>query len=338
MTLTAGLRKSCWPGFLRNNRMELSTAAYILPAAFILDLVLGDPPRLPHPIRWLGRAITTGEPFFRNLKLKLSLSGAIFALCLITGTWTLTFILVKTAQCIHPLVRAGAEILILYYCISIRSLESSAMAVFEALTQSRLDDARAKVARIVGRDVENLNFDEVSRATVETVGENLVDGVISPLFYAAMGGAPLAMAYKMINTLDSMIGYKNDKYRDFGKIAARIDDIANFIPARMSILVISLAAKILTGHGSRTFQTALTEGANHTSPNAGYSEAAFAGALGIRLGGPNYYHGRLVSKPYLGIPLNPIHRNHIKEACDLMILSSLIWMVMLAVILYFFHF
>ncbi len=315
--------------------MELSTAKYIIPAAFILDLVLGDPTLLPHPIRWLGRIITAGEPFFRNLRVKLSISGALFAISLIAGTWTLTFVLIKTAQYIHPLVKAGAEILILYYCISIRSLESSAMAVFRALTQTRLHDAKAKVALIVGRDVENLNPDEISRATVETVGENLVDGVISPLFYAAIGGAPLAMAYKMINTLDSMIGYKNDKYRDVGKVAARIDDIANFIPARFSVPVISLAAQIIDGKGARTFQTALTEGANHTSPNAGYSEAAFAGTLGVRLGGPNYYHGRLVSKPYLGIPFNQINRNHIKKACDLMMLSALIWMCVLVITLYF---
>jgi adenosylcobinamide-phosphate synthase len=315
--------------------MELSTAGYIIPAAFILDLVLGDPTRLPHPIRWFGRAIILGEPFFRKLKLKLSVSGALFAVSFIAGTWTLTFVLIKTAQYIHPLVKAGVEILIIYYCISIRSLESSAMAVFRALTQTRLDDARAKVALIVGRDVENLNPEEISRATVETVGENLVDGVISPLFYAAMGGAPLALAYKMINTLDSMIGYKNDKYRDFGKVAARIDDIANFIPARLSIPVISLAAQTVAGKGARTFQTALTEGANHPSPNAGYSEAAFAGALGVRLGGPNYYHGSLVTKPYLGIPFNPINRNHIKKACDLMMLSALIGLCVSVITLYF---
>jgi adenosylcobinamide-phosphate synthase len=318
--------------------MELSTAWYIIPAAFILDLVLGDPTRLPHPIRWLGRAITVGEPIFRNLRLKLSVSGAIFAISLIAGTWTLTFVLIKTAQYIHPLVKACVEILIIYYCISICSLESSAIAVFRALTQTRLDDAKAKVALIVGRDVEHLDEDGISRATVETVGENLVDGVISPLFYAAIGGAPLAMAYKMINTLDSMIGYKNDKYRDFGKVAARIDDIANFIPARLSIPFISLAAQIVDGKGVRTFQTALSEGANHTSPNAGYSEAAFAGALGVRLGGPSYYHGRLVSKPFLGIAFNPINRNHIKKACDLMLLSALIWMVVLVGILYLLSF
>ncbi|MGD2030256.1 MAG: adenosylcobinamide-phosphate synthase CbiB [Desulfobacterales bacterium] len=314
--------------------MELSNTGYILTAAFILDLVLGDPIRLPHPIRWFGRAITAGEPFFRNLHFSLSISGALFAVSLIAGTWTLTFLLIKAAQFLHPVVKTGIEILIIYYCVSIRSLETSAMAVFRALTQPRLNDARAKVAHIVGRDVEILMPEEISRATVETVGENLVDGVISPLFYAAIGGAPLAMAYKMINTLDSMIGYKNDKYRDFGKVAARIDDIANFIPARFSIPVISLASQIINGKGARTFQTALAEGANHPSPNAGYSEAAFAGALGIRLGGPNYYHGRLVPKPYLGIPFNPITRNDIKKACDLMMLSALIWLCVLVITLY----
>ena len=318
--------------------MELPISWYIIFAAFILDFVLGDPTHLPHPIRWLGRAITVGEPFFRKLRLKLSVSGALFAISLIAGTWTLTFVLMKTAQYLHPLVKAGVEILLIYYCISIRSLESSAIAVFRALTHPRLDDARAKVALIVGRDVEHLNEDGISRATVETVGENLVDGVISPLFYAAIGGAPLAMAYKMINTLDSMIGYKNDKYRDFGKLAARIDDVANFIPARLSIPVISLAAQIIDGKGVRTFQTAISEGSHHTSPNAGYSEAAFAGALGVRLGGPGYYDGRLVSKPFLGIPFNPIHPNHIKKACDLMMLSALIWMVVLVGILYFLSF
>jgi adenosylcobinamide-phosphate synthase len=153
-----------------------------------------------------------------------------------------------------------------------------------------------------------------------------------------MGGAPLAMAYKMINTLDSMIGYKNDKYRDFGHVAARSDDIFNFIPARFSIPIICLAAQIINGKGVRSFQTAFTEGANHTSPNAGYSEAAFAGALGVRLGGPNYYHGRLVAKPYLGIPFNPINRNHIKKACDLMMLSALIWLVVVVGILYLLSF
>jgi len=210
----------------------------------------------------------------------------------------------------------------------VTSLASAAVAVYTALTQNRLQDAKTSIARIVGRDVENFTEKDISRAAVETIGENLVDGVISPLFYAAIGGAPLAMAYKMINTLDSMVGYKNETYRDFGKAAAKIDDAANFIPARLSIPVIAIAAQILCGKGSRSFKTAVDEGGSHSSPNAGYPEAAFAGSLGVKLGGPSTYQGKRVSKPYIGILFGETAPGHIPRACDLMILSSLLWLLM----------
>ena len=226
--------------------------------------------------------------------------------------------------------------MLIYYCISARSLEKSAIEVYDSLIQNRIQDAKAKVALIVGRDVAKLNENGIARATVETVAENLVDGVISPLFFAAIGGAPLAMAYKMVNTLDSMIGYKSQTYQHFGKAAARIDDVANFIPARLAIPIISIAAQILAGRGSQASKTAITEGANHSSPNAGYPEAAFAGALAVRLGGPNYYQGQLVSKPYIGIRFGGIKKKYIRKACDLMLLSVLIWMfVLLSVVCFF---
>ena len=161
------------------------------------------------------------------------------------------------------------------------------------------------------------------------MAENLVDGVIAPLFFAAIGGAPLALAYKMTNTLDSMVGYKNEKYLLFGKVSARMDDIANYIPARLAVPVIALASGILTGKGSRAYQTAKTEGRHHTSPNAGYSEAAFAGAFGIKLGGPNYYHGKLVEKPYIGAEFGNVSPIHIKKSCDLMMLSAFLMLVFL---------
>ncbi len=298
---------------------------YILPAALILDLILGDPIFLPHPIRWMGKAITFFEPLFRKLCVRLSFSGALFSVFLIAGTWGISFVLVNVANTIHPVLKAGIEILLIYYCISIRSLEKSAMDVFRSLKLNRLTDAKEKVALIVGRDVEKLTQRGVTRAAVETVSENLVDGVISPLFFAALGGAPLAMAYKMVNTLDSMVGYKNETYEHFGKASARIDDIANFIPARLSVLVISFAAQILSGRGSNSLKTAMKEGANHSSPNAGYPEAAFAGALEVKLGGPNYYHGNLVPKPYIGMRFGDVSLGHIKKACNLMIFSSLLW-------------
>ncbi len=313
--------------------MELFTSCYIFFAAFLLDFVLGDPQSFPHPIRWMGRAISAFEPYFRNLPFKLSFSGMLFAVFLIICTWALTFLLITTAQIINPLLKLIIEILIVYYAISAKSLKKAAMEVYWLLMQNRLEDAKEKVSFIVGRDIEKLTDGEVAQAAVETVAENLVDGVISPLFFAAIGGPPLAMAYKMVNTLDSMIGYKNEKYKDFGKVAAKIDDVANFIPARISIPVISWAAQILSGKGSRAFKTAVKEGANHTSPNAGYPEAAFAGALGVKLNGPNYYNGQLVSKPYIGVRFGEVNLTDIKKSCDLMILSSSLWLGILCAII-----
>jgi len=298
---------------------------YIIPAAFILDLIFGDPESMPHPVRWMGRSISVLEPRFRKFNVRLKTSGAILSIFLILMTWCLTLILVLSAQIIHPVLRTCIEILIIYYCISVRSLEKSAMEVYRLLNHGELGTAKKKLAFIVGRDVKKLSEQGVAMAAVETVAENLVDGVISPLFFAAIGGAPLAMAYKMVNTLDSMIGYKNEKYRDFGKAAAKIDDAVNFISARLSIPVISLAVQILSGRGRGAFKTAIKEGSKHTSPNAGYPEAAFAGGLGIKIGGPNYYGGQLVPKPYIGERLGKAKIEHIRKACDIMMLSSLLW-------------
>ena len=309
--------------------MDFIISWYILPAAFILDLILGDPLFLPHPVRWMGRAIETMEPRFRNLPVRETTAGLIFSLSLIGGTWSLVFALVILAGAIHPLFGVGIEILIIYYSISVRCLVKSAMDVHRSLTQKNLNEAKKKVAQIVGRDVEPLSAQGVAQATVETVAENLVDGVISPLFFAAIGGAPLAAAYKMVNTLDSMVGYKNEEYQQFGKASARIDDIANFIPARLSVLVVALASRILAGKGSLALRTAMEEGAHHSSPNAGFPEAAFAGSLGVKLGGAHYYQGHLVHKPQIGIKFGTVSINHIKKACDLMILSAVIWLLIL---------
>jgi adenosylcobinamide-phosphate synthase len=318
------------------NKMEFSIALYALPAAFLLDLVLGDPESLPHPIRWMGKSITFMEPIFRRLPTGPAISGAFLSISLIAATWALTSLMIQATDMIHPFAGDALEILIIYYAVSARSLEDSAMGVHRSLQQSRLQEAKARVAMIIGRDVAELNEDGIARGTVETVGENLVDGVVSPLLYAAIGGAPLAMAYKMVNTLDSMIGYKNDTYRHFGKVAARIDDVANFIPARLAVAVIAIAAQILNHRGRSSWKTAMDEGANHSSPNAGYPEAAFAGALSVKLNGPNYYGGRLVIKPYIGLRFGQAKPIHIKRACDLMMLSALIWLGILWVIMIIF--
>jgi len=318
--------------------MEFTMALYALPAAFLLDLVLGDPESLPHPIRWMGKSITFMEPIFRRLPTGPAISGAFLSISLIAATWVLTSLVIQASELIHPLAGDALEILIIYYAVSARSLEDSALEVHRSLQQNRLQEAKARVAMIVGRDVADLNEDGIVRATVETVGENLVDGVVSPLFYAAIGGAPLAMAYKMINTLDSMIGYKNDTYRHFGKIAAKIDDVANFIPARLAVAVIAIAAQVFIRRGRHTWKTAMADGANHSSPNAGFPEAAFAGALSVQLGGPGYYEGQLVNKPYIGLRFGQTKPIHIKRACDLMMLSALIWLGILWSVMFIFRF
>jgi len=302
---------------------------YILPAAFALDFLLGDPRILPHPVRWMGRAIELLEPPFRRIPLKLSLNGVLFAAVLITGTWLLAFLSLAAVQLVHPLLKVMLEIILIYYCIAASSLDSAAREVRQCLDRQNIQAAREKVAMIVGRDITRYNQTGLARATVETVAENLVDGVTAPLFFAAIGGAPLALAYKMTNTLDSMVGYKNQTYRQFGQMSARIDDVFNWLPARLTVPVIALATQILSGCGKRSLKTAVCEGANHASPNAGYAEAAFAGALAVKLNGPNYYHGQLVDKPYIGVRFGKTSPDHIKKACDLMLLSAALWLIFL---------
>jgi adenosylcobinamide-phosphate synthase len=304
--------------------MDWLSAWMVLPAAVALDLLLGDPPGRPHPIRWMGNAIACFEPRFRRLPLPPVVSGALFAGGLVLLTWLAGYLLVNAAGVIHPGVETVVEVVLLYYCLAIRSLDSEARAVAKALRVG-LDAARERIARIVGRDVRKLDETGIRRAAVETVAENLVDGIVSPIFYAVLGGAPLCLAFKMVSTLDSMVGYKNEAYIHFGKAGARLDDLANFIPARLSVPLIAAAAWLLSGKGRQALQTGIREGKHHSSPNAGYPEAAFAGALNVRLGGPNYYHDRRVEKPYIGDRFGDTGSGDISKACDLMVVVSLLW-------------
>ncbi len=300
----------------------------VLPAAFLLDVSAGDPPRLPHPVRWMGKAIVFCEPRFRRLALPTILCGGLFTACLVLAAWILAAALLALSGRLHPFLRTAAEILLVYYSISTRSLADAAADVHRTIDGQGLHAARKKLAMIVGRDVAHLDEFAVRRALVETLAENLVDGVISPLFYAAIGGAPLAVAYKMVNTLDSMVGYKNETYRRFGKAAARLDDAANFLPARLAVPVIAAAARLLGLSAKATLKTAFREGSHHASPNAGYPEAAFAGALSVRLNGPNTYGGRQVAKPWVGIAFGETHAPHVHRACGLMWLSSLLFLML----------
>lgn len=298
---------------------------FTIPIAVILDLSMGDPQKLPHPIRLMGWLISRLEPAFRRTPLPPGQAGGLFALSLILSVLVTTWLLIHAAALIHPFFANALEILFVYYAVSIKSLADAARDIFVLLTHNRTLEARRHLSFIVGRETSQLDTPGMSAGAVETVAENFVDGVVSPLLYALIGGAPLAMAYKMINTLDSMIGYKNETYREFGKYAARIDDAANWLPARISVLLIAAASQMLAGRGWAVLQTAFTDGSKHASPNAGFPEAAFAGALKIRLGGPNRYHGQMVYKPFIGNAFFPPTPGDIGRACDLMYLSALLW-------------
>ncbi len=303
--------------------MEGLSSWIVIPAAFALDMIMGDPRRFPHPVRWMGRAIVLAEPWFRRIPIHPVLSGGLFTAVLMAGTWGLCQLAVDACLDVLPALGTAAEIALVYFCLSVRSLNDAAMEIFTLLSQERGAEARASLALIVGRDVERYQSQDMARAAVETVAENFVDGVLSPLLFAAVGGAPLAMAFKMVSTLDSMVGYKNERYFHFGKASARLDDAFNWVPARVSVPIIALAAQILSRSGIPALKTAWSEGRNHTSPNAGHPEAAFAGALGVKLNGPNSYGGILVKKPYIGVRFGEVRIDDIKKACDLMMLCSL---------------
>ena len=256
---------------------------------WLLDLLFGDPARLPHPVVWFGKAIA----FFEHRLNKGShrkLKGAMTAVFLIAATYAVGLIL--NSQ--FPIL----NFLVVFYCLAGTTLIREVREVFRAVDRS-LEEGRKQVARIVGRDTSELSAQEVRTAALETLAENLSDGVIAPLFWFAILGVPGMLAYKMVNTLDSMIGYKTERYKDFGCWAAHIDDIANYIPARLTALLMVLPHAILNFKFS-IFNFVRKNGRHHASPNSGYPEAALAGILNCRFGGPHYYFGQLFPKPYIG--------------------------------------
>ena len=278
---------------------------------WLLDLLIGDPSWLPHPVVGFGKVIAFGERHL-NKGSHRKLKGALLAVSLIAATYGLTLILLECLSfCRNDVMTLLREIicaLIIFYCLAGTTLIREVREVFLALDRS-LDEGRKQVARIVGRDTSELSAQEVRTAALETLAENLSDGVIAPLFWFMLLGAPGMLAYKMVNTLDSMIGYRTDRYRDFGCWAARIDDIANYIPARLTALLM-IVPKLITinprgGNRFFTFHFSLftfvyRNGRKHASPNSGYPEAALAGILDCRFGGPHYYFGELFDKPYIG--------------------------------------
>ncbi len=297
----------------------VETAWYIFFAAFVLDFFLGDPRKLPHPVVYIGRAIGFFEPRFRRFVINQFIAGVLFSVFLIVCTYFLALALVWSASRIHLFFGLGVQVLLLFYCFSVKSLKDAALAVAKPLGAKDLPTARRNLSLIVGRETRTLDEPGITRAAVETVAENFVDGFLSPLFWALVLGVPGAVAYKMVNTLDSMVGYNNDIYALFGRAAARIDDAANFIPARLAVFVIAAAAVFVPeASGAGAVKTGFSQGRQHKSPNAGFPEASFAGALRIRLGGPGIYHGRQVDKPYIGAAFDDPLISSIGSACRLM--------------------
>jgi len=310
------------------------TIALVLLAAYVIDRIVGDPRNLPHPVIGMGKAITALEWAIRRLWSRpqsLRRAGVLLPLCVAGGAWALTAILLWLLSYISPWLVWIAEVWLISTTIASKGLKDAGMAVYVELQKGDLPAARKALGMIVGRDTTSLDAPEIVRGTVETVAENIVDAIISPLFYALIGGAPLAMAYRAVNTLDSMVGYKNDKYRDLGWASARLDDVANFIPARITALLLALCAGMLRLDWRSCLQMVKRDAHLHPSPNSGYPESAVAGALGIRLGGENVYHGVASFRAYMGDPVRTMEPNDIIQTSRMMMLCSSIFVGLCAV-------
>jgi len=293
-------------------------------AAYFLDLLIGDPEWFPHPVKGMGKLIIYLEKWLRISILNQKVAGIILAIVVMSLTYLIAFFAIYLAEYVNKWVGFVVESFLIFTTFSTKDLGKETDDVYRALKIGNLELARRKLSMIVGRDTKDLGEDEIIRATVETVAENSVDGVISPLFYAALGGAPLALAYKAVNTLDSMIGYKNERYIYFGWFSAKLDDVANYVPARISALLIPIASFILKKRALGAWRGILQDRSKSPSPNAGLPEAGFAGALGIQLGGVAFYQGKRVYKPLIGEKLRQREEDDIPRAVHLMYVLSLL--------------
>ena len=274
---------------------------------WLLDRLFGDPERLPHPVVLFGNMIAKGERMLNLGKWRV-LKGALLAVMLISVVVFATWTMIVVADKVNIYLGIAMRDILVFYCLAGTTLIREVRQVFYAIDSS-LDEGRQQVARIVGRDTSELTDEEVRKAALETLAENLNDGVIAPLFWFAIGGVPAMMGYKMVNTLDSMIAYHSPRYLKFGKAAARIDDIANYIPARLTALLMLIAARRLN-----LVSFVMKYGPCHASPNSGWPEAALAGILGCRFGGPHKYFGETFDKPYIGNQDKPLTREDMEKA------------------------
>lgn len=289
----------------------------------VLDFIIGDPNNPFHPVRMIGALGSKLENITRRVFKNLKISGFITWLGVILITFLVNSLIVRLAFSISYILGIIIEGILLYFCISSKGLKVEGLKVIKVLESGDIKGARKQLSYIVGRDTEVLDEEGIIRAVIETVAENTSDGIIAPLLFGALGGAPLAMTYKAVNTCDSMFGYKNDKYIYFGFVPAKMDDLFNYIPARLTGYLVIFAAFILALDYKNSYRIYKRDRYNHTSPNSAHPESAVAGALGIRLGGTNYYFGKIVEKPTIG------DKNKVIEISDLYKTNNILLVVTL---------
>ncbi len=311
--------------------MEIICAAL---CGFVLDQLLGDPAWMPHPVVAMGKCIALLERVLRRAFPKTPrgelAAGAVLAAVLPLGTLGLSALALWLCGLVHPALKFGLSVLWCGQCLAVKGLRDESANVYRKLVSSTLDEARRAVGRIVGRDTEELSAAGVVKAAVETVAENFSDGVAAPLCYMLLGGAPLALCYKAVNTMGSMVGYKNERYLYFGRAAAKLDDLVNYIPARLSALLLILAALLRGQDWRNALKIWRRDRRNHLSPNSAQTESAMAGALGVELAGPASYFGNVLEKPTIGDPLRPIEPADIPRANDMMVTASVLALLLLA--------
>ncbi len=313
-------------------------------AAILLDALVGDPPWYPHPVRAIGRVCSWSEGLWRAVCSNMYLAGTLTVMTVLCSTGAAVGLLLLIGSWLSPAIAAAIAVILLYTTIAARDLLRHSNEVYVQLTEEgSLENARKAVAMIVGRDTKSLDQDGICRAAIETVAENMVDGITAPLFFAVLAScfapvlhiAPIscsvfgAFIYKAVNTMDSMIAYKNDRYIQFGRVAARLDDLLNFLPARISGVCLIVAAIFLRLDYRNAARVFLRDRCKHSSPNAGHTEAAAAGALGVRLGGPSYYFNSIVEKPYIGNSAAQPVPEDIKRVNVLVVAGSLIFLILL---------
>lgn len=303
--------------------------------AIIIDCLIGDPYWFPHPVIYIGKFISFMEKVGRKLtknNKKLRLWGGVIVITISLVSFFIPFGLLYFTRN-YFLVHHSINIIMLWTTIAAKCLKTECMKVYYALKEDDIDKARLLLSYLVGRETSSLNKKEITRADVETLAENTSDGVIAPLFYALIGGAPLAMLYKGINTMDSMLGYMNEKYRYLGFFPAKTDDVFNYIPARITGLLMCLCAPLVKGNIFNSMKIMFRDRKNHKSPNCAYPEGAAAGAMRIQIGGTNIYFGEIIYKPTIGDKIVELSEEHIKETCKLMYGSMVLLMVISGILI-----